>query len=400
MKKNLYLVLPKLIEQPTWGGDYILQYKDWASRRLFRNLKIGQSYELFSGSMLHTKLDSSNDHSFTGQLGYAMEPDKTHYQGNPKNLLPLRRLVKSDPPGILGKKVLEKYGPTVGLLIKFTQAKGNSFQIHVRKKDESEKWRFKAESWYYFEPGLLTLGVRPNANWPDYQSCCLKIDKELTALAKMVKNNRLTLTKARAEARALVKKENPWQYVNSVRAKRGDLIDLSPAGIHHSWEEDDAVFPLGNIVYEICLDVMDPVSVLRSFDKGKIKEDGVLRKLNINEYFMYIDRSPETNKPSTHRLKPEIVFKNNQAKVTRLLDTSHYAMDEFKIKKEYAGQFTRTDGSYHHLFVKQGVVCVRSGPESVKLTKGHSIFIPCRAKEYRLINQGRLPAQVIKTFIG
>ena len=56
---KIYLIIPKLIEQPTWGGDYILNFKNWQNQDVFKGLKIGQSYELYSETKLRSDLDSS-----------------------------------------------------------------------------------------------------------------------------------------------------------------------------------------------------------------------------------------------------------------------------------------------------------------------------------------------------
>jgi len=81
---KIFLVVPKIIEQPTWGGQYILEKKKWDKRKEFKRLKTGQSYELFSGSKLRGDICSTDDGSFTGEMGYAMEPDKFKYLGQKK----------------------------------------------------------------------------------------------------------------------------------------------------------------------------------------------------------------------------------------------------------------------------------------------------------------------------
>ncbi|QQR52772.1 hypothetical protein IPG36_01470 [bacterium] len=62
-----YLVIPKLIKQPTWGGSYIVAAKGWSDHEGLGDLKIGQSYELFSGSNL-SLLTSTDDPLFKGEL--------------------------------------------------------------------------------------------------------------------------------------------------------------------------------------------------------------------------------------------------------------------------------------------------------------------------------------------
>ena len=54
MKIQPYIVVPTLIEQPTWGGEYIGNLKGLAQENL-GGKKIGQSYELFRDSNLSLK---------------------------------------------------------------------------------------------------------------------------------------------------------------------------------------------------------------------------------------------------------------------------------------------------------------------------------------------------------
>lgn len=377
---KIFLIVPKIIEQPTWGGRYILQTKGWTDKKLFKNLKIGQSYELFSGIKLRSDINSSLDPSFTGELGYGMEPDKVFYQGDKSKLIPITKLIKQDPKWFLGKVSLKKHGPQIKILIKFTQAKGNSFQIHVKEKDSGQKWRFKAESWYCFEQGLLTLGVKKETNWDEYKNCCLKINGEVSELSKLILNHKIDLHAAKTKAKIIIKKYNPWQYVNLVKVKKNDLIDLSEAGLHHSWEENESNL-LGNVVYELCLDVMDPVATLRCFDNGKIQNNGSIRPVQIRDYFKYIDRSWKTNNSKNHLLKPKIIFNKNGVKISSLLKSKYYCLDKIEIKNSY---LEKNINSFHHLFIQSGAVNLISKKSKIILTQGHSCFIPAAVDKYQI----------------
>jgi len=61
-----YLIIPKLIEQPTWGGRYIMKEKGW-QKHPDAQRKIGQSYELYSGSYLSLATDTA-DAAFQPEL--------------------------------------------------------------------------------------------------------------------------------------------------------------------------------------------------------------------------------------------------------------------------------------------------------------------------------------------
>jgi len=396
---KIFLIVPKIIEQPTWGDRYILQTKSWTDKKLFKNLKIGQSYELFSGIKLRSDINSSLDPTFTGELGYGMEPDKVFYQEDKSKLIPIAKLIKQDPKWFLGKVTLKKHGPQIKILIKFTQAKGNSFQIHVKEKDSGQKWQFKAESWYCFEQGLLTLGVKKETNWDEYKNCCLKINEEMNELSKLILKNQIDLHTARTKAKIIIKKYNPWQYINLVKVKKNDLIDLSEAGLHHSWEEDKSNL-FGNVVYELCLDVMDPVSTLRCFDNAKIQNDGSIRALQIQDYFKYIDRSWLTNNPNNHLLKPKIILNTGGVKISNLLKSKYYCLDKLELTHDYQEKMS---GSFHHLFVKEGKVVIlydKDNKAKLKLTKGHSCFIPAGIKQYLIRPIEKNKSEILKTFVS
>jgi mannose-6-phosphate isomerase class I len=397
---DIFLVIPKLIEQSTWGGDYILDFKNWQKKSPFDSLKIGQSYELFSGTKLRTDIRSSKEDSFTGELGYAMEPDKIIYAGDKKKAISLSTLIKKNPAGVLGKKAFARFGSKMKVLIKFTQAKGNSFQLHVREKDETKRWQFKPESWYYFEKGLITLGAKKNIDWGKYEQCVKGVALEMNELSARVAKKELTTDVAKKMAKTIVEEYNPWQFVNLVRVKKEGLIDLSSGGLHHSWEENEKEYPSGNVVYELCMDVMDPVSSIRSFDKGKMKSDGSLRAVHIQKYFSSIDRTVRANDPKNSLKKAKTIFSDSGMKVEALLRTKYYSLDRLIISREYSGKFSRLTDSFHHLFMKEGEALIRTEKSEILLSRGHSCFIPAYAKSYTIKSLGRKKSEILKTFVN
>jgi mannose-6-phosphate isomerase class I len=397
---DIFLVIPKLIEQSTWGGDYILHFKNWQKTAPFNSLKVGQSYELFSGTKLRGDIASSKDTSFTGELGYAMEPDKIIYTGDENKIISLKSLIRKNPTGVLGKKAYARFGPKMKVLIKFTQAKGNSFQLHVQEKDETKRWQFKPESWYYFEKGLITLGAKKNISWENYEQCVKNVDREMKALSVRVLSGEIKLAEAKKVAKDIIEKYNPWQFVNLVKVKKDDLVDLSLGGQHHSWEEDEKNYPLGNVVYELCMDVMDPVSSIRSFDKGKMKSDGSLRAVHIQKYFSSVDRSARANDPKNSLKKAKVIFSDSNIKAEALLRTKYYSLDRIILKGEYAGKFSKLTDSFHHLFMKEGEALISAKTSKVLLSKGHSCFIPAFARSYTIKPAGCRKCEILKTFVS
>lgn len=368
--KKPYLVIPLLIEQPTWGGDYILNMKKWSSQEDLSSKKIGQSYELFGKSKLMVNVTDSSDPRFVHEFGNA--------DGSPKNSLDL----------VEDKDYVELSNlfPHMPLLIKFTQAAGNSFQLHVKPGTVHDRWKPKPESWYYFEDGYVSCGVKPGVDIGRYRDTCLEIEKMMKDFSAKVKNSDMSISDAQAQAKKKIQELDPHQYVNLIQTKKEDLIDLSSGGIHHSWEEDRNKAPLGNVVYEVQVDVMDPFCTIRSFDQGKIKEDGSIREIHVEDYFRYIDTDVKHN---------DIASMKRVRNGNNLLTTPYYALDIMELSGRESQEITH---SFHHLFVKTGKVRVECGDGSVVVTTGHSCIVPGQAGTYTLSSLD--PQSVIlKTYI-
>jgi len=372
-----YLVIPKLIEQPTWGGQYIVQAKDWDNQPELASLKIGQSYELFSGSNL-SLLTSSEDPLFQGEL---TDRDAVAQQTAPAQSIALQQLLEQSHEGTLG----EARSRDSFMLIKFTQALGNSFQTHVISDKPDPYWQPKPESWYYFEPGLITLGAKPGIDWDAYEQAVSAIHDGMTEISKQVKSGALSFDDAHPRIKALLAEHDPWQFVNTVPTQTDQLVDLSCGGLHHSWEEDSEQAPLGNVLYELCGEAMDKVATMRSFDKGKMETDGSIRQLQIKDYFALVDRRAETNDPAAHIRKPESLEHTADYNLDSLLKTPYYNLDKLSLAKSDA-HFEERLTRFKHLFVKSGRIGVTAGGTTVTVTAGHSCFIPAAAGTYTAKN--------------
>lgn len=263
-EKKPYLVVPFLIEQSTWGGSYIFEKKRWTNKSNIKGKKIGQSYELFDRSLLAKNIISTNDDQFS--------PDT-------KDTLPISTFMEERPFP----------------LIKFTQAKGNSFQLHIKPEIKDKRWIPKAESWYFLEDGKVTFGLKKGVDLDKYKESCFSINNKMKELSKKLIQKEIVKEQGEEEAKAYILAINPWQYVNTYNVKKGDVVDLSGGGLHHSWEEDSIHCPQGNIVYEVQQDVMDPKCTIRAFDQGKFKEDGTIREIQVEDYFKYIDSDEKKN---------------------------------------------------------------------------------------------------------
>ena len=261
----------ELIEQPSWGGRYIIDLKGLSDSPEWTNKKVGQSYELAGTSKLIDPLSGSTT-LFT-------------------------ELVKSDPESWLGGPVLKKYGPAISLLIKLTQAKGNSFQVHLPEGKTLKHWLPKPEAWFYLAPGLFTFGLKPETSYADYSNVLRTIDGLMHRLSDEVTSGKKTVQAARAEAAAEIEALKPMSFINIVDAKTDDIVDLTAGGIHHSWEEDNVNYPEGNLVYEVQVDVQDEYCSMRGFDKGKILDDGTLRATHVDNFNQHHHAAQNNHRP-------------------------------------------------------------------------------------------------------
>lgn len=353
-----YLIFPKLIEQPTWGGTYIVEYKGWQSHAELLAKKFGQSYELSGSSKLSSSIKDSSTPEFVPENASLNEA------------VSLDSLSIEDAQQMFGVFVYEQY-KKMPLLIKFTQAKGNSFQLHKKPEVEDPEWLPKAESWYFFENGYITFGLKAGMPVEAYKKTCEEIDVAMQELSKKILAKEITVEEASQQAKEMIKEKNPWQYVNVLHVPKHTMLDLSGGGLHHSWEEDPDS-QLGNIVYEVQQDAPDETSTLRSFDQGKIKADGTIRSLTIEQYFRFMDTNPTHNDVNHAKQMP---FGN------RILTTTNYYMDLYTLEDEME---LSTGDSFAHLFVREGDVIVEANGVPVRLTKGHSCLIPQAANTFKL----------------
>jgi len=370
--KRPFLVISQLIEQPTWGGDYILKMKKWSELPEVKGKKIGQSYELYGRSKLLIGITDTDFNRFLPE--YSSADGKVI--DNPDF-----HLIEGKDYFVVSH--IEKHMP---LLLKMNQAYGNSFQLHIKPGTVHPYWKPKPESWYYFEPGLVTFGLKKDININEYKAACHLVNNEMNRLSNVIRAGELTLESAQEQADVFISRHNPKDFVNLHKTQKDSILDLSMGGVHHSWEEDRVRFPQGNIVYEIQADVMDPLCTIRSFDQGKIKSDGSIRKIHIDDYFEFVDTDPSVNDIANAIRVPD-----GQS----LLKTPFYSMDILEITQEISDF---TDKSFCHLFVREGAIEVEGAEGTVRVGQGHSCFLPQVAGFFK-IRPETTKAVVLKSYI-
>lgn len=381
-----YLVVAELIKQDTWGGDFITKMKGLGSHEEFKNFKIGQSYELFGGSQLAREIFDSRDTNFTPSVGTAERDTSLRAVGCAT--FGLTDLMEQNREEVLGPNS-KKFRYEMRLLLKTTDAQGNSYQLHLPITMSDVKWKSKPESWFFLQPGLITCGLKDvsSAKIDEYKVCCQAIESKMIELSELVKSGAITVKDARAIANDFIRIINPIQYVNVIKTDTHDVVDMSNGGVHHSWEQDSG---RRNILMELQVDRKDSEATMRSYDNGKISDNGDVRPVTINEYFKYIDRTQEANDPSKVR-------RNTGGEDGNVFDCPDYKMDQITLKTDE--QDIATDRSFSHVFVLEGAVKIKTKGGEVIVTRGNSCFVPYSAEKIKAKSIDGKKVVLLKSYV-
>jgi mannose-6-phosphate isomerase class I len=377
MTTQPFYIVSLLIKQPTWGGKYIAKFKKITDPKVSLT-NIGQSYELAKDSVLIAEPTTN----LPFLLASANDTDHPQWHGPKVEGLNIQELIESNPEGVLGKKIVKKSGSQMPLLNKFTQAKENSYQVHVALGREFDHWQHKPESWYYFENGKATIGLKEGINLKQYQQRCQDVYQKSLQLSQQVRKQELKVESARQQLADFINQDHPSNYVNTVYPPQNSMVDLSNGGIHHSWESDSDL-PRGNILYEVQLDQRDDVSSIRGFDQGKIKDNGDIRNVAINDYFTALNIDGEYNQPEQY-LKTPLKKEEGGATISHIFDNPSYQLTQIEFAGQYRGTETQLDQKFHHLFVKEGGVVITWGDQEWPLAQGQSLFVPANCDNYQL----------------
>jgi len=381
-----WYILPLLVEQPTWGGEYIAEFKGLTDPQI-TSKKIGQSFELAGESIIAAQTPTQPT------LAIAAATDLAHpkWIGDRIGSQSIQSLISLDPERVLGHAVVAKTGSRLHTLIKFTQAQSNSYQVHLEPGKVLGHWQAKPESWYFLEKGQATLGIKAGIDVVEYQKCCQGIDDFAQEVSQKIKNEQLSLKAGRQALSTFINQDHPRRFVNTIELQAHQTVDLSQGGLHHSWEKAPNL-PRGNIVYEVQFDVKDENCTLRAFDQGNIKDDSSVRPLTIQDYFATLDTQPEHNQPDQYFGFP---LTQPTGAETTLFDNQHYTTSLISLDTgENSAQ--ETDGqTFHHLFVQSGEIIVKTTTGGWPLKKGWSMFVPADIKKYQLLSQ--VPSTVLKT---
>lgn len=385
-----YYIIPLLVEQPTWGGSYIAKKKSLA-HDLVVEKNIGQAFELFDNAWITT--DDSLNFAFATATNIN-QPTFSVATGQKQTL---QSLIDENPVHVLGPKAIDQGWTNMQVLIKFTQAQNNSYQVHVQPGKNFGKWLPKPESWYFVERGQATLGLAKVSDVEAYKKRCVEINDFAISLSQKIKAGELELAAAKTQLKNFIDQDHPRRFVNTISVPKDAVIDLSQGGIHHSWEMSPDI-PQGNIVYEVQVNVMDEFCTLRSFDQGNIKDDGSVRPLTIDDYFTALDIDEGRNMPE-HYLQSTQTVVEGDAKITVLFNNQFYVSELIDFKENYKGNFTSTNvsQSFHHVFALKGNVIIITPKQKLEVQEGWSVFLPAAVGQYQLVTKNA--AKVVTTHI-
>lgn len=187
------------------------------------------------------------------------------------------------------------------------------------------------------------------------------------------------------------------QYVNVEPANKHDLF-LIPNGTIHCSGIDALVLEISATPY---------IFTFKMYDWLRLDLDGKPRPLNIERAFqnLYFDRKGDRIK-AEFVSKPAVIDQGEGWQLVHLPTHPNHFYDVHRFEFDEAVEAT-TDGSPHILSLVEGqsiILETAGGPGTARglrqrFNYAETFVIPAAAGGYRLINEGRDPAWVVKAFI-
>lgn len=257
----------------------------------------------------------------------------------------LLALIEQDPEGILGKKVLDRFGKTFPLLIKFIDAtKPLSVQVHPNDTLAKERHNCfgKSEMWYVVEAeenARLTLGFKS------------------------------ALTRA---AFAQHQKEKTLEEIlHTVKVKKGDAINV-PAGLLHA---------IGSGVLLAEIQQASDITY-RVYDYDRVDEKtGKKRALHQDLALDAIDFKLEK--------QTVISFDQKANKSNTLIETPYFKTKFVPIDGECTLDYSAR-AAFSVVICVEGKVTVTHQGQHCFITKGQTLLIPAGIEELDLKGKGDL----------
>ena len=313
MFKNPLKFTP-IFKEKIWGGR---RFASELNKTLPPNTAIGESWEL---SEVEGSVSIVSNGSFAGKS--------------------LSELIQMDAPALLGQEVLEQYGNSFPLLVKFLDAsKDLSVQVHPNDRQAAPFGaKGKTEMWYALEGD-------GSSNIINGMNCdCLKED-----LVSCIENQTLT------------------QCLRYEAVKRGDVFFIPPGRIH--------ALNAGNLVAEI---QQTSDITYRLYDYNRKDAQGHTRELHIEQGLAVLDAKKLLNGKITYQkeFNQRILLMQCDFFTTHIwffnqtTTLSYPKNDRFKI-------FICTDGQ----------CTIKTQNTQTQLQRGETILIPASIEKMEIIPQ-------------
>src|SRR5579859_3970218 len=99
---NPVYVIPLLVEQPTWGGHYIAEFKNIRDE-VVTTPKIGQAFELYRDAYV----TSTTQIEMPFAYATATNIKESQFFQQPADMQTLQSVIDQDPVGFLGQKAID-----------------------------------------------------------------------------------------------------------------------------------------------------------------------------------------------------------------------------------------------------------------------------------------------------
>ncbi|MCQ2199572.1 MAG: class I mannose-6-phosphate isomerase [Paludibacteraceae bacterium] len=296
-----------------WGGRRLRKFKGMIQQGEI----IGESWEV---SVVPNYVSEISNGEFQGKL--------------------LTDIIAENPEGLLGKRILEKYGQEFPLLIKFIDAEKN-LSIQVHPDDKLAKQRHgcngKTEMWYVIDSKEDTEII-------------VGLTEQLTEEEFSQKIKDLTIENCLAH----------------YKTKKGDVFYL-PAGRVHA-------IGAGSFILEI---QENSDITYRIYDYDRIDINGRKRELHVEQAKQAIDYTVFDN------YKTEIEYKDNES--TTLVDCDHFftAMIDLTAPRHID---IAKDNAFRIFVCIEGFVSITdSNNKKTLLKQGETVLVPAEIEFVELI---------------
>jgi len=198
---------------------------------------------------------------------------------------------------------------------------------------------------------------------------------------------RAELERSAAEGEAI----DPDRFINSEPAHRGDLF-LIPNGTVHCSGRNNLVLEISATPY---------IFTFKMYDWVRRDLDGNLRPLNIARAYdnLHVDRAGDRVRKELIA-RPAVIAEGEDWRIVHLPTHPDHFYDVHRIEFATAVSI-ETEGDCHVMNLVEGesIILESAGGMRARFNHAETFVVPAAAGSYRLINEGNIPAKVVKAFV-